>query len=266
MKKNILFSIFWAMATLAFAQTPKQYSLTGMVYERSTFQPLTHTTVELYEGDKLVGSAAIDYPEKAFSFTVEAFKAYKVVAKKSGYIDEAVQIYIDPEEVRQSLLVRLHLGKTEDFFEFKGIVLDRETRQPIPNVKVELRNTMTTEKMSTVTNEGGIYSFTIKSGYDYSVLAFNRNYLKRRGQISLGAGVRDKKYLYCVSGFYSFDGKESEVLMDKIEVGKTFKVENIFYDLDKYNIRPDAAKELDRLVAILKDNPSDRNRVRLALR
>jgi outer membrane protein OmpA-like peptidoglycan-associated protein len=42
------------------------------------------------------------------------------------------------------------------------------------------------------------------------------------------------------------------------EVGKTYALKNIYYDFDKSNIRPDAAKELDKLVALLNEYPSMR--------
>ncbi|WP_295652455.1 OmpA family protein [uncultured Mucilaginibacter sp.] len=40
------------------------------------------------------------------------------------------------------------------------------------------------------------------------------------------------------------------------EVGKSYVFNNIYYDLDKSNIRPDAAIELDKLYVILRDNPT----------
>jgi len=40
--------------------------------------------------------------------------------------------------------------------------------------------------------------------------------------------------------------------------GSTFVLENIYYDLDKSNIRPDAAVELDKLVVILNEHPTMR--------
>jgi len=46
-----------------------------------------------------------------------------------------------------------------------------------------------------------------------------------------------------------------ELLLDEFEVNEVFKLENIYYDLDKWNIRPDAATELDKLVMIMKENP-----------
>ena len=39
-------------------------------------------------------------------------------------------------------------------------------------------------------------------------------------------------------------------------MNKSIVLDNIYYDLNKSEIRPDAATELDKLVIIMKDNPS----------
>jgi len=43
--------------------------------------------------------------------------------------------------------------------------------------------------------------------------------------------------------------------LNKIIVNKAIEVKDIFYDYDKYDIRPDAAVRLDTLVQTLQDNP-----------
>ncbi|MFT5885223.1 MAG: peptidoglycan-associated lipoprotein [Arcticibacterium sp.] len=48
----------------------------------------------------------------------------------------------------------------------------------------------------------------------------------------------------------------TEIVLDKLFVGKTFVLENIYYDLDRAEIRSDAALELDKLVQVLLDNPT----------
>ncbi|MFT7436096.1 MAG: peptidoglycan-associated lipoprotein [Psychromonas sp.] len=48
----------------------------------------------------------------------------------------------------------------------------------------------------------------------------------------------------------------TNIVLDKLFVGKTFVLENIYYDLDRAEIRSDAALELDKLVQILLDNPT----------
>jgi outer membrane protein OmpA-like peptidoglycan-associated protein len=46
-----------------------------------------------------------------------------------------------------------------------------------------------------------------------------------------------------------------EMLFEKIVINKPIVLNNIYYDFDKWYIRPDAATELDKLVTILKLNP-----------
>lgn len=45
------------------------------------------------------------------------------------------------------------------------------------------------------------------------------------------------------------------MLLDKYAVNQVFKIENIYYDLNKWDIREDAKLALDKLVRILKENP-----------
>jgi outer membrane protein OmpA-like peptidoglycan-associated protein len=45
------------------------------------------------------------------------------------------------------------------------------------------------------------------------------------------------------------------LVLEKIAKDARFVLENVYYDLDKWDIRPDAALELDKLVTVLEDNP-----------
>lgn len=48
---------------------------------------------------------------------------------------------------------------------------------------------------------------------------------------------------------------ELDIDLDSIILEKEIVLDNIYYDYNKADIRPDAAKELDKLVMVLKDNP-----------
>jgi len=43
--------------------------------------------------------------------------------------------------------------------------------------------------------------------------------------------------------------------VEKVEVGMKFVMENIYYDFDKWDILPESAVELDKLVKVMNDNP-----------
>ena len=57
---------------------------------------------------------------------------------------------------------------------------------------------------------------------------------------------------------FSIDSLLVEMIMYRDTPNVPIVLENIFYDLDKHDIRPDAAIELDKLVRILKANPTIR--------
>src|SRR5690606_18669820 len=51
------------------------------------------------------------------------------------------------------------------------------------------------------------------------------------------------------------DTVQVALLFDKNELEKAIVLENIYYDLDKWDIRTDAARELDKLANLLENNP-----------
>ena len=44
-----------------------------------------------------------------------------------------------------------------------------------------------------------------------------------------------------------------------IEIGQVVRLNNVFFDFDKWDLRPESFVELDRVVKLLNENPSDRN-------
>jgi len=47
-----------------------------------------------------------------------------------------------------------------------------------------------------------------------------------------------------------------EIISEQLRVGQSFVLENIYYDLDKYNIRTDAIIDLDKVVKVMRENPT----------
>ena len=82
-----------------------------------------------------------------------------------------------------------------------------------------------------------------------------------RLEASKETGDPETKYL-TVTGTQSTMGKKAPITLysvlelERVKKGVAIKIENIYYDLDKWYIRPDAAKELDKLVKVMKDNPT----------
>jgi outer membrane protein OmpA-like peptidoglycan-associated protein/tetratricopeptide (TPR) repeat protein len=102
-------------------------------------------------------------------------------------------------------------------------------------------------------SDGKFGKHPVEEGKSYVLLAQRRGYISRREPFSMNGRTIPPIFLNKELTDTTFN---VTIKLDKLELNKTFVLENIYYDLNKYNIRPDAAIELDKLVQILKDNPS----------
>jgi peptidoglycan-associated lipoprotein len=102
-------------------------------------------------------------------------------------------------------------------------------------------------------NNGKFGPVKMEEDEDYVLLVEKNTYLTKREGFSMYGRSIPYPLLKKAVTDTTF---QTEISLEKLFVGKTFRLENIYYDLDKFDIRIDAAFELDKLVQILKDNPS----------
>ena len=105
----------------------------------------------------------------------------------------------------------------------------------------------------TFTDDDGNFQFKVYSEEDYILIGEKENYFNTRGGFSTIGKSLDKSKL---KEFITEVEFEKNLILDKIIMNKSIVLDNIYYDLNKSEIRPDAARELDKLVIIMKDNPS----------
>ena len=105
----------------------------------------------------------------------------------------------------------------------------------------------------TFTDENGIFAFTVYGDENYVLIGEKENYFSTRGEFTTIGKELDKSTL---KDFITNVEFEKNLILDRIIVNKSIVLDNIYYDLDKADIREDAALELDKLVVILRDNPN----------
>ncbi|HEY0651552.1 MAG TPA: OmpA family protein [Chryseosolibacter sp.] len=124
--------------------------------------------------------------------------------------------------------------------------------QVLPNTKVSIIDANKDVLQDFVTGNDGKFLFRIYENEDYDMTAENEGYLVKRQQYTTKGKSVDPSTLKDLVTNITLD---TMIVLDKIDLNKYFVVENIYYDLDKWNIKPEAAKELDKLVQLLVDNP-----------
>lgn len=125
-----------------------------------------------------------------------------------------------------------------------GRVIDQKTGRPV-QARVVYQTLPDGNEAGEATSDPitGEYKIVLPYGQKYSMRAIAPNFIAEGENVDLTQ----------VKGFQEIKGKE--LTMVPIEEGKAIRLNNIFFDTGKSELRPESAPELDRMVAVLNENP-----------
>jgi outer membrane protein OmpA-like peptidoglycan-associated protein len=106
-----------------------------------------------------------------------------------------------------------------------------------------------------VSNAQGRVRFTLSPESEYSIIASRSGYFSKSFPYTTKGKTPDPATLIQEVTNITLD---TTIVLDQLILEKAIVLDNIYYDLNKAEIRSDAALELDKLVKILKDNPTIR--------
>ena len=125
----------------------------------------------------------------------------------------------------------------------KGKVYDQKTKAGLPSA-VELIDLESKQTLSRVqTDEEGNYLITLPVGKDYAFNVNRKGYLFFSDNYSLKNKSSDSTY-------------QKDIPLQPIEVAAAVVLRNIFFDVNKYELKPESQVELDKIVQLLTENPS----------
>jgi len=189
-----------------------------------------------------------------YLFLVEPNNRYKVIATKKGYTPAQVEV-ITLDDGTETWEKNIVMEKIHEFV-LQGIILDGKTGEPIDSVHVHMLDNMSGEvALDFVSTGGGNFEYLLpgrklndrisfqikleKAGYLGKTVIFNKK-LEKPGIVNLN--------------------EELNIKLDKIDVGvdigKLIDMKPIYFDLGKAIIRKDAEHELDKIVLIMRENPT----------
>ncbi len=130
---------------------------------------------------------------------------------------------------------------------------DTGAEEILGNTKVRLLDEKDDKVISeTYTGDDGSFKFQVFGEENYYLVAEKPDYFTTRIDFSTVGKTPDRTKLTEMITNVNF---ETKIRLEKIVMLKPIVLDNIYYDLDKAEIRPDAARELDKLVQLMKDNP-----------
>lgn len=188
-----------------------------------------------------------------FVFETDKTGDFHFLGTKEKYFDGTSLLAINdetPVDVEQEVVLEKDPG-----FALLATITDKLSKNVLDSVKIILINNLNGEQEVVYTNEKGEIFRPIRDRKINDRISYNIR-LEKNGYISKGTTynrVLDKEGKYVVSD-------EMNLSMDKMDVGldlaKVADLKPIFFDVGKFNIRADAAVELDKIVKVMNDYPT----------
>lgn len=220
-------------------------TLCGTVVDARSKQLLPNSEVKLYEGTQLVGKMMTG-DKGEFCFPVLPNKCYKVEANKTQYNVNSLNACMKKEPQ----VVQIPLEKPGEF-DLTVCVNERLGELGTPKVSTGSIVTITNLSNGTTktceTQGECTCKFALEANTDYKICA--TKVATSNGQYDTICKTITTKGKVAPATF------NETLLLTYFEENMVFKLENIYFDLNKWNIRPDAAVELDKLVAIMNRFP-----------
>jgi len=172
---------------------------------------------------------------------------YRFVKKELPPPPPPPEVVGEPEPIVYSMILEGYV--LEKIYQFSDNPNSKILgRKPLLDSKVDIR---IGNKKETVTVDGeGKFTLELEENTDYNFFASHEGYFNNSGRFSSKGIAKDPnnpetKY-------------EIEIVLDKIFKNKEITLDNIYYDLDKSDIRRDAEPTLNELANTLFQNPNIR--------
>lgn len=229
-------------------------SLKGTATDILTKKELPNTMIYLADKNGNVVDSTQTDERGAYELSLAGIEGdFRLLGSKTDYIktDKAISYDDTKTEYEEDLALMPVL----DYY-FTGTVKDKATQQLLSGVNIMVTDTKKNEGFAQVstTGEGSFKTETLPYGYnDQIAYSFK---LEKEGYVSKNVSLSELLSMQQeleVNGRLSLD-------MTKIEIGKTdlndiIEINPIYFDLNKSDIRSDAAVELNKIVKVMQENP-----------
>lgn len=130
-----------------------------------------------------------------------------------------------------------------------GVITDLKTKEVLPNAKVELYDEQMKKLSEVLADDKGYYSFTADCNHKYTVRASKEEYESNEKMVTTAKETGETKVDIALE-------RTVFPIDEGTDLAKIFDISMIYFDLDKWNIRPDAAKDLQKIIEVMQQYPN----------
>ncbi len=214
----------------------EDYRFNIVTLSNYTKRALTGTNVNIIDEDGKVAATGQSDETGKVSVKLKVDKKYTLIASLNNYLDKMADLDLTNEGDFVEKNQKVYLDPE---FMLTGQVVDILGNIPIPDAMLIVSDG--SEADTIYADYQGQFSHYIEPDKDYKVDVTAYNFFGTEVEFNtLGMKPGAVDYL---------------VQLNSLDAGSRIELKNIYYDLAKWNIRPDAAAELDRLVSVLEEYP-----------
>jgi outer membrane protein OmpA-like peptidoglycan-associated protein/tetratricopeptide (TPR) repeat protein len=215
--------------------------VSGLVTDALTLEPIANAIVSVPTDDGTIVQVKTD-SQGRYIMKAPYKSEILLEANKQGYRPGQVT---RKANARTTTMENMNIAMEKIDYMANGKVLYEENDAPATGALVRLFELSAQDTLfvdSVLIGSLGTYNFYLEKNKNYLLEATKQDYARQTHRIS----TNDPNNKVHTHDFRLF----------KAKVGEVVRLDNIYYDYKKWDIRPDAAKELNKLVQILIDNPT----------
>ena len=253
----------------AFGQT---ITLEGYVFEENNRGYIKDAQVTIIEAEtSFLRHELVTDNEGFFTAQLEPEKAYKIRVNHTIFFTKSDSVSTIGVDLDKKVYTKTMLKRRP------GYIFDVTIAEPrgpedldvvdaIDSARIEVfNNTLDKAELELINYPHPNFKFNFVPGNHYTIMIRRKGYFNKR----IEAYVNVEGCILCFDGLGNVrpnvidimtSGNDigtflSNIELQPLEINKVYRIDNIYYDLNKDEIRSDAAIELDKLLITLKDNP-----------
>lgn len=262
--------LFFFLSFSAFSQS---VSLKGYAFEENNRGFLNEVRIMILELPlrSVVAEATTDLKGEFEVKDLPIGKTFLVRGTKDIFETKEIEVSTVGKSEGDKVFAKLEMARKPGYL-FDATLAEKRTKDAqevdaIQGALIEIYNN-TTEKVELIlpNHPNPYFSFTFEQGNHYTIMIRQDSFLTKRieayvningcivcmdGLKDVGPGVTDN-----LTHGFNMGTLLANIELDRADLNSTIEIENIYYDLNKWDIRKDAAVELDKVVQLLKDNPT----------
>ncbi len=254
----------------------QKVTLEGYVFEDANRGFLNEVAITVLDENKAIKAETFTDKKGFFTAELAPEKEYIIRAKKLLMHDIEVELSTKGKKAGDKVYSKIKMEREPGYLfdvtlseaiwgskEEPGVKTERDA---IVGARIEIFNdTKEIEELVLEDHKQPTFNFTFEQGNQYTIMIRKKNFLTKR----IVAKINVAGCIMCFEGLNNVRPEVSDVLtqghtmgtlianieLERVELNKAIEIENIYYDYNESFIRPDAAVELDKVVALMKDNP-----------